>query len=358
MDVQESIIYLVKCAAKCIVPEKNLIGSMDLEKVYDLAKKHKISCCIAVTLESAGYSDMTSSKVISNSMRRDAIFASSLQEVTNQLDNAGIWYVPLKGIILKEYYPKSFMREMADHDILIDASREEDVRHIMEKLGFTTLEYGGEVHDIYHKKPILNYEMHKSLFSSALPNLFEYYKETTDLSKPEDFYLYIVAHEYKHYSHSGTGLRSLLDVYLYLKKEKLDWEYVEKEAEKIGIANFEQRNRNLVNSLFGEGNQIDEEMLDYIIDSNAYGTLTHRVENAIKDNGGSRIQFILKRLSVPVSESDPKYRDYEVYYPFFYRYRVLLPLLPIYRILRSMVQGRFVAEWKELWRKLKKTDSE
>lgn len=53
----------------------------------------------------------------------------------------------------------------------------------------------------------------------------------------EDFYVYMIAHEYKHYSGGGTGLRSLLDTYVYcLKKGKtLDWDYISGEIEKLGI---------------------------------------------------------------------------------------------------------------------------
>ena len=31
---------------------------------------------------------------------------------------------------------------------------------------------------------------------------------------PEDFYMYMTAHEYKHYSSEGTLLRSLFDIFL------------------------------------------------------------------------------------------------------------------------------------------------
>ena len=39
------------------------------------------------------------------------------------------------------------MREFADHDILIDASRAEDVRAVMEGLGFTAGHFGTGNHD-------------------------------------------------------------------------------------------------------------------------------------------------------------------------------------------------------------------
>ena len=137
---------------------------------------------------------------------------------------------------MKEYYPKYGMREMSDHDILFDASRAEDVRTMMERLGFRAEHFGTGNHDCYYKKPVLNFEMHRALFGPDHDEkLYAYYKDTKNRLigdgwekhfSPEDFYPYMTAHEYKHYSVSGTGLRSLLDTYVYLKKEQLDMDYV------------------------------------------------------------------------------------------------------------------------------------
>ena len=46
------------------------------------------------------------------------------------LTEHGIWYMPLKGSILKDWYPKFGMREMADNDILFDASKRKEVKAI------------------------------------------------------------------------------------------------------------------------------------------------------------------------------------------------------------------------------------
>ena len=70
----------------------------------------------------------------------------------------------------------------------------------------------------------------------ALSSSPETYKMTD-----EDFYVFMKAHEYKHYTHNGTGLRSLVDVYVYLrsKGDSLDYDYVRAECEKLGAGNYE-----------------------------------------------------------------------------------------------------------------------
>lgn len=86
----------------------------------------------------------------------------------------------------------------------------------MESLGFTTVYFGSEPHDIYHKAHVLNVEMHKKLFSpSRDQRVYEYYSGVESRFRgegceksfiPEDLYLYLLAHEYKHYSGGGCCL--------------------------------------------------------------------------------------------------------------------------------------------------------
>ena len=47
------------------------------------------------------------------------------------------------------------------------------------------------------------------------------------LFSDEDFYIYMTAHSYKHYSVGGTGLRSLLDSFVFVKEKgkHLNWDY-------------------------------------------------------------------------------------------------------------------------------------
>ena len=157
--------------------------------------------------------------------------------------------------------------------------------------------------------------------------------------KSEDFYLYLIAHEYKHYSDRGTGLRSLLDTYVYLQKETLDMVYVTAEAEKMGIAAFEAENRALALRLFsgGELTKDDKDMLEYILSSGVYGTRNHRVENKLAQYGGNRLRYALYRFLVPLSEKHKLYASFARRFPFFYRHKLLLPLLPFYRVFRAVI---------------------
>lgn len=128
---------------------------------------------------------------------------------------------------------------------------------------------------------------------------------------PEDFYVYFIAHEYKHFSMSGTGLRSVLDTYVLLmdgKADKLDWGYIHGELKK------------------------------------------HRVENLMKRNGWGKMEYVLHRFFVPLSKKDKDYVAYANAYPVFYEHKILLPTLVIYRVVRAMGNGRLTKEVRSIQR--------
>ena len=53
---------------------------------------------------------------------------------------------------------------------------------------------------------------------------------------------------------------------------------------------------------------------------------------------------MLNRFLVPVSRKNKDYAAYAGYYPIFYKYKILLPFLPLYRTFNSIKEGRFKHE--------------
>lgn len=202
--------------------------------------------------------------------------------------------------------------------------------------------------------------MHTALFSNLHDErLFAYYQNIRSrLSGDgcekaftrEDMYLYLIAREYKHYTYSGIGLRSLLDTYVFLKSQNPDMDYVTAEAEKLGIVDFEKQNRSLSLHLFGEGEltAADLDMLDYMLSSGAFGTRENHVENSLRQKKWSKLQYMLDRFCVPMSKKNIKYDSFSAKYPFFYRHRILLPVLPFYRVYEAFRSGALKAEFKAI----------
>lgn len=137
-----------------------------------------------------------------------------------------------------------------------------------------------------------------------------------------------------------------MDTYVYTKNVPLDFSYISGEMKKLGLAEFEQSNRQLSKKLFEGGNLTEEEreQLDYILSSGTYVTMHHRVDNTLKKNNWSKLDYMTSRFFVPIRKSDKSYDAFANQYPLFYKHKILLPILPFYRTIRAMKAGRFKSE--------------
>ena len=347
------LMLLLRCAANGTAPDAAQAARMDLDAVYLLARRHMLSACAALALERAGLEDARSRDALSSALRRAAAFDGAMRQVTQAFDQAGLWYAPLKGAVLKDYYPAYGLREMADVDLLIDPAREDEAQRLMEQLGFALQRQGSACHRVYRRGPTVAFELHSALFAPAHgEKLHTYYKDIGSRLVPalgsarrftdEDFYLYLCAHAWKHFSAGGAGLRLLMDLYLYTGKTALDENTIQREAKKLGLARFEAQMRALSRAVFAGEGEIDEGLLNYMLDSGAQGSQAHLVQN--RRAGSSPLRYALSRLRVPFHKSDPAYSAYAARYPLFYRRRILLPLLPAWRVLSALGSGRLKKE--------------
>ena len=154
----------------------------------------------------------------------------------------------------------------------------------------------------------------------------------------EDFYLYVLCHTYKHYIHGGTGLRSLLDVYVFLRSHPdLDRGYLSAELAKLKITDFEEKLRTLSKKVFTgrELSEQDEKDLEYLIMSGYKGTYEnqeyHRWEKNLggDDSKESKRRYLIKRVFISGE-------DLQNNYPFFAKHKALYPLLLVWRPIKGV----------------------
>ncbi len=347
------MLYLVACALNGITPENERLKQMNLQKLFQMCQFHSLTATVDVALESAGIKDRQFIEAEARAVKKVIMLDAERGKICGYMEQNGIWYMPLKGVILKELYPKIGMRQMADNDILYDENFQTQVKEYMVSIGYTAESVGKGNHDAYLKPPIYNFELHRGLFGEGHDKkLYSYYKgiksrlvrnEGSKLAyhfTDEDFYVYITAHEYKHYIISGTGLRSLADCYVYLKAkgEQMDWEYISQQLEELGISDFEEKSRQLAQKIFASETLptlSDEErkMLEYYLFSGTYGTVSNYVQNGIEKSGGSKLKYMLSRAFPPME-------FYRRNYPFIYRTKILIPFFCIFRIVRAFTVRR------------------
>lgn len=312
--VYSDLIYLLSCAVNGITPDKARVQAMDLETLYKLAKFYTVRGAVCIALKRAGVQDKQFDQAYKKTVRKIIYLDMERAAIISDFEKQGIWYMPLKGSVLKELYPENGMREMSDNDVLIDAEKQEQVKEIMLAHGYTAKYYGVGNHDVYMKPPVLNFEMHTSLFGEAHAEpLYKYYADVKRLLVKnegseygchffdEDLYVYVTAHEWKHFSSSGAGLRPLMDRYVFLKNkgDTLDWGYITEQTKQLEIADYELERRQLAVKVFSSDKlpkltESEQQTLINCLTSGTYGTIENSIRKKL--HGRTKAGFILSNM--------------------------------------------------------------
>lgn len=364
------MLYLISCALHDEKPDENILDGVNLNHLFILSKKHSLSAIVYMALQNTEvfhHADQTTVKqwkeLKEKAIRKNIMLDAERQQILAELEKKYIWYMPLKGSVLKQLYPHEGMREMADNDILYDATFQKEVREVFKARGYKVISYAQRSHDVYEKEPLYNFEMHTALFAENLyPEFSDMFDNNSDILikdescvygrhlSHENFYVYITAHSYKHYNNAGTGLRTLVDFYVMNEafNETVDWEYISKQLKQLKIDDYELNCRNLAGHLFKRADLIDESELSHeeqvllseLSKSGTYGTQEKYITNALKkfsDDGNidakDKARYFLQRLF-------PSREWCRLNSPLCYKYPVMLPYLWLYRIIRAALFRR------------------
>lgn len=348
--------YLVGCAFRGEKPDAEYLSGLSVDDIYACAKRHKVDALTCVALESLGLATAKMIDKKNRSIRKVMLLDAERGAILSELEKRGIKYMPLKGVYMKEYYPMIGLRQMTDNDILFDKTYRADVRDIMVERGFEIEVYDKSPHDVYVKEPVYNFEMHVALFDKyRYPEAAEYYDGAFDRAvriegtsygyrmSDEDFYMYMRAHEYKHFVGGGTGFRSLLDTYVLRQalKDRFNDEYVSETLEKFGMGDYEKKARILSERLF-DPEKIKELLADSSVLSEeewwyfgefcmhgAYGTVSNHINLGIA-HSESKFKYVWGRLFPPMIW-------YKAYHPTVYKYKILIVPFLLVRFFRLLL---------------------
>ena len=366
----EQLLYLMACALQGVSAREEILADADLKQLLIMARKRSVASMVCMALEKTAIfanADETAKKqwieAKNKAIRKNMLLDAERKAILHELEIQGIWYMPLKGSILKDWYPKPGMREMADNDILVDSSGREQVQEIFQNRGYKTVSFGKLNHDEYEKPPIYNFEMHVSLFHGTYKELAEQYENVKErllpvdgtayqfAFTPEDFYVFVLAHAHKHYSHSGTGVRTLADIYVMDRHlgDIMDRDEVEQKLTQLGIAEYEQHSRVLAEKLFSavrplaetELTEDEKEMLLYYCDATTYGTVDNSVNNRLhelQENSENiklwtKVKYCCVRLF-------PGREFCKFTYPFVYKHPWTLPFFWVWRIVDRCITNK------------------
>ena len=171
-------------------------------------------------------------------------------------------------------------------------------------------------------------EYYQDVFEKAVK--YEEYKYIYKMNM-EEYYIFFIAHFYKHYYSGGSGIRYIADEY-FINQHDIDREYVKKAMRQLGIYEFERDIYRLSNIWFEglKSNACFDQMTRYIMSSGTYGTIINKINNDIERDG--KFKLIIHSVFVP-------YTGMCVKYPVLKKLPFLLPVLWIYRAFNFVFTG-------------------
>lgn len=344
--------------------ERELFSKELLSEYYSLAKKHDLAHLVAVAIENNGLLDKPNPSLTNSVMAAVYRYEQQhheLERICELLEAEGIDFLPLKGSILRDYYPEGWMRTSSDIDILVKEADFERARTaIVEKLGYrfeidsthdVSLFFGDNIHLEIHHTLIEKGLVQKA--SELLADVWRYtrakagkrhHQELAD----EIFYLYHIAHAAKHVANGGCGIRPLVDLYIL---DRLDGADPEKRAAILQKGELEKFTAILqkINRIWFESeahDDVTQKAERYILDGGVYGN----TENALaieEQKKGGRVGYLLSLIFLP-------YHRLKRQYPILEKHRWLMPLMQVRRWFRLIFCGRI----KPMMNRLKHNESE
>ena len=317
-----------------------------LGQLYKISKSHDIGHLIASALNKQ---KLLTQDEISQKFQKQWMMAVyryekinyELKRVSDVLENHGIAFLPLKGSVLRKYYPEPWMRTSCDIDILIHPEDAETAIQVLCEVGFT-LQKSTTTYDYQMIAPGgVHLELHFSLKQDAsilqaetiLESVWDECELETDKQyhyymRNEMFLFYHIVHMANHFTYGGCGIRPIIDLWLLTNKMEIDKDKLRFLLSQSKLLEFYDASVELSKVWLENAphNNITLRMEQFILTGGVYGnSSTSALMKAAK--GESKIRSFFKLLFIPKA-------NLEVSYPNLKKHPILLPFYQIKRWFR------------------------
>lgn len=337
------------CGKKADMTDEAFKNEEVLADVFGISERHDLAHLMGKALERAGLLD---SGDISINFRRQILSAiyrymqqnHAYEQICKTLQKHKIPFIPLKGAVLRQFYPEPWMRTSCDIDILVrpaDLDMAEEA--IREELNYRKENKSGHDVSLYSPEKV-HFELHYNLLEARHnEKSSRILQKVWNAAEPEDgyqfrmtdemFYFHHIAHMAKHFVNGGCGIRTLLDLWILNHNMPFDREKRDALLAKGGLLTFEKTVRKLSECWFS-GAPIDENMQrveTFVLQGGRYGGTSNMVVMRQARRGG-KFKFLLHRLF-------PPYDVMKFYFPVLQKHKYLLPVFQILRWLCRIFQG-------------------
>ena len=352
-----SIIRNVVCGEPLSQSVQDACTPEVLESLYSLAKKHDLAHLIACGLEKF---DKPDSEIISKfqDAKKRAVMRYlrseyELNRIGHVLENNRIQHIPLKGAVLREYYPEQWMRTSGDLDILVHENEVEQASGVLETtLRYTRIKKGD--HDISLRSSSgLLIELHylaidEGRFPHAQRILSRIWDDSIATSgfrrnlPDELFYFYHIAHMAKHIENGGCGIRPFLDLWILNHKMHFDVQNRRKLLEGGMLVPFAEAAEKLSEVWFSQMKMdpLSQHFEDYVLRGGTHGILENQI-GVYQTKLGSKIRYALQKIFLP-------YDTLKYHYPILQKHKFLTPIFEVIRWLKLLFKGGIKRSAREM----------
>lgn len=322
-----------------------------LATLYKVAKSHDLAHLVAEALDKNGLLDDSDIAKKFRGERNMAIFRYEqinyeLGEICRVFEENKIEHIPLKGSVLRAYYPQPWMRTSCDIDILIqEENLDKAIKLLCENLGYGKVHRG--THDVSIYSPSnVNLELHFSLLednrannaSVILDSVWQHlqsdgngYRKTL---QDDFFYYYHVAHMAKHIEFGGCGIKPFLDLWVLNERVPFDQEKRDAILVEGGLKTLADTAKKLAYVWFGEETHtpLTQKLEEYILTGGVYGSAQNMVA-AQAAKKGKGLKYILSRIWFP-------YDLLKLRYPRVEKCKLLIPYYQVCRWMNFLFKGK------------------
>ena len=331
----------------------------EFAKLYKLSKSHDLAhlagdALIKNNLIEDGEVKAKFQKQIMLAVYRYERINYELGHLRKVLNEEKIPFIPLKGSVIRQYYPEPWMRTSCDIDVLVhESDLERAVSALTSAAGYKADSKGS--HDVgMFSDSGVHLELHYSLIedkivgsaADILKSAWENASPVSDTSEyifgDDLFFFYHTAHMAKHFVNGGCGIRPFIDIWVLNHCVSFDREERDALLAKGGLLVFAKQAEALSEAWFGNGEHTDitRRMQDYLLKGGVYGTTANRVSvQQIRKGGKFRYAFSRIWLSYDVLK---------FHYPSLEGKRWLLPVFEVRRWFKLIFCGGFKRSVSEL----------
>lgn len=347
-------------AAKDLTPE-------EMTALFALSRRQDLAHIVGHALSNLGLlgSGETSKKFKQQAVQafyRYARMDHAYGQICGVLEEQQIPFIPLKGAVLRTYYPEPWMRTSCDIDILVkEQDLDKAIAALQGQLQYTAGGRGD--HDVSLNAPNgVHLELHYDTIQAryavshcrdVLAQIWEdavpaapgsYHYRMSDAM----FYFYHIAHMAKHFQHGGCGVRPFLDIWIMNHRMESDREKRHALLREGGLLRFAQAAERLAEVWFS-GAQPDgpsQQISDYILRAGLYGDNANRAALGQAQMGGKLRYLLLRRVFMP-------YDFLKAEYPVLQKHKWLTPVYQVVRWVRMLRSGRLKHTAREIKANLK-----